>query len=207
MLDLDGRTFLARAVDTLVAGGCTDVVVVVADAAVADAAAAVDTAAAGAAAAGAAAPTAAAERAVVRVVWNAAPGSEQLDSLVTGLNAMPEEVAGAVVLPVDHPLVEPDTVRALLGAGLADPDAVVRPTLDGVPGHPTLFPRVLWPQLHDPSLPEGARSVVESPGTRTVDVAVQDRGVLADIDTPAAYRRYVVEGRGRARGGVNGGGR
>lgn len=194
LLDLNGRTFLACAVDALRRGGCSGVVVVVADAAVADAAAADATAADGAVASGM----------FLRVVWNAEPGGEQLDSLLTGLKALPDEVAGAVVLPVDHPLVRPETVRALLDAGRSDPDAVIRPTLDGVPGHPTLFPRALWARFHDQSLPLGARSVVESPDTRTVDVAVRDRGILADIDTPAAYRRYVSESREWAHGGTSG---
>lgn len=210
MLDLDGRTFLACAVDALRAGGCSAVVVVVAEERVAEAAAAEATVAGTAASAGvevdaAEVANAAGEGAAgVRVVWNAAPGGEQLDSLLAGLGALPDDVAGVVVLPVDHPLVRPGTVRALLDAGRSNPDAVIRPTLDGVPGHPTLFPRVLWPRLNDPALPLGARSVVESPDTRTVDVVVRDLGVLADIDTPAEYRRYVLESCEWACGGTRG---
>lgn len=209
LLDFNGRTFLASAVDALRAGGCSAVVAVVAEARVADAVGpdaggpdAGGPAVAGADAAGAGA--ARGEELEVRVVWNVAPGSEQLDSLRAGLGAMPDDVVGAIVLPVDHPLVRPETVRALLDAGRSNPDAVIRPTLDGVPGHPTLFPRVVWPRLHDPSLPSGARSVVESPDTRTVDVPVRDGGVLADIDTPAAYRRYVGERHESAGGETSG---
>lgn len=124
--------------------------------------------------------------------------AEQVDSLRLALDTLDEgregsgpRVEAALVLPVDHPLVSADTVRALLAQRTVEPAAIIRPVYDGRPGHPTLFPRSLWPALRDPHLPQGARSVVESSGTRTVDVAVADPGVVADIDTPEAYRRYV----------------
>lgn len=170
LLDVAGRTFLAAATAALLEGGCSDVVVVVADAAVAGAA----------------------EKLPVTTARNVS-GSTQLDSLLVGLAELPQHVTGAVVLPVDHPLVRPQTVRALIDAGHVSSDAIIRPTCGGDPGHPTLFPRALWSLLADPTLPRGARSVVESPETRTVDVEVEDAGVLADIDTPFAYRRLVVE--------------
>lgn len=172
LLDLDGRTFLEAAVSALLGGGCETVVVVAGGAAVAEAAG----------------------RLPVVVVRAGSPGAEQVDSLRAGLAALPADTRAAVVLPVDHPLVRPDTVRRLIEAGRDHPDAVIRPTLDQRPGHPTLFPRPLWERLHDPDLPRGARSVVESPDTPTVDVAVDDPGVLADIDTTADYRRHVGGG-------------
>ncbi len=148
LLDLDGRTFVAAAVDALREGGCDEIVVVLGDPAVREAVRGLR----------------------VRVVWNRAAESEQLDSMLAGLDGLPASVVAAVMLPVDHPLVLPETVRALLDAGRRNPDAVIRPTLNGEPGHPTLFPREVWDRLDDPTLPLGARSVVESPATRTMDV-------------------------------------
>lgn len=170
LLEVDGRSFLAACVRTLRDGGCAPVVVVVPP--------------------GASAEIEEAGRAGARAVETAEPGGEQVDSLRRGLDALGGEGA-AVVLPVDHPLVRPATVRALVDAAAGAAGAVVRPTVGGEPGHPTLFPRSIWAALRDPSLPRGARSVVEA--ARTVDVPVDDPGVLADIDTPEAYRRFVEE--------------
>lgn len=181
LLELGGRSFLEACVSTLRQGGCAAVVTVLASKA--DREEEVRARAAGA-----------------LVVRNEAIRSEQVDSLRLGLEALESgredgrgdgPLAAALVLPVDHPLVTVETVRILLAEGAARPDAIVRPIHGGRPGHPTLFPRSVWPRLGNPELPRGARSVVESPGTRTVDVEVADQGVVADIDTPDAYRRYV----------------
>ena len=186
LLDLHGRTFLESAVDALLNGGCTGVVVVVPGEEVV-----VEEVSSG----GRASIADLARRLPVTTVFNPDRGSEQIDSLRVALEALPSTATGALVLPVDHPLVSAHTVAALIAASRSNPDAVVRPTREGTPGHPTLFPRALWRLLFDPSLPRGARSVVESADTRTVEVAVDDPGVVADIDTPAAYRRY-AEGYG-----------
>lgn len=168
LLRLGDRSFLRATVEALSAGGCHDVVVVVASA---DIEAEAWSAGAGA-------------------EWNEARDSEQIDSLRIGLRAAPAYATAAVVHPVDHPLVDPATVRALIDAHGAHPGAIVRPVHDGHPGHPTLFPRPVWPMLLDRSLPHGARSVVEAASTEVVDVPVPDRGVVADIDTPEAYDRF-----------------
>jgi xanthine dehydrogenase accessory factor len=169
LLRLGDVSFLAAAVETLADGGCQEVVAVVA------------TAEAEAEARGAGAD----------VVWNDARDAEQVDSLRLGLGAAGDAISAAIVLPVDHPLVEPGTVRLLLDAHGRDPGAIIRPVHHDRPGHPTLFPRPLWPALLDPALPRGARSVVDSPATSVLDVPVDDAGVVADIDTPAAYARMV----------------
>lgn len=169
LLDLDGRTFIRAAVETLRGGGCSPVIAVVADPA-----------------------TGAEARAAGADVVHAPSDAEQVDSLRAGIDLLPAAAAAVLVLPVDHPLVRDSTVRALVQAAASYPEAVIRPVHEGRPGHPTLFPRSAWPALADPTLPYGARSVVESPDTRTLDLAVDDPGVVADIDTPADYRRHVA---------------
>lgn len=168
LLELDGRTFLRAAIDLLHEGGCSAVVAVVSE----DAEVEADARGAGA------------------IVVRGRPTAEQIDSLRAGLDHVPANADAVVVLPVDHPTVRPATVLALAAVAASEPDAVIRPTCDGRPGHPALFPRVTWSALRDPTLPRGARSVVESSETRTVDVPVDDPGVVADIDTPEAYRRH-----------------
>ncbi len=132
----------------------------------------------------------AAEEVGAHAALNADRTSEQIDSLRIGLATLPPGLSAAVVLPVDHPLVASATVAALIETHRSRAGAVARPVHDGRPGHPTLFPRGVWPALLDRSLARGARSLVEAPDTQTVDVSVDDPGILADIDTPDDYRRY-----------------
>lgn len=184
LLELGDRSFLEACVSALHQGECAAVVTVLAGAAERE-------------------EEVRARTAGAIVVRNEATRSEQVDSLRLGLETLEAgedsgridgPLAAALVLPVDHPLVTADTVRILLSEGAAHPGAIVRPLHKGRPGHPTLFPRSVWPALRDPQLPRGARSVVESPGTWTVEVDMADPGVVADIDTPEAYRRYVGGG-------------
>lgn len=181
LLPAGDRSFLVACISALRAGGCDPVVAVVANGS-----AEAEDVAAEARAAGA------------EVVWNPEAGSEQIVSLRVGLDALEAqepEVAGAFVLPVDHPLVAPATVRVLIEAVARGQDAaMVRPVYDGLPGHPTYFPRNTWTALRDRSLPAGARSVLESGAAPIADVAVADAGVLTDIDTPEAYRAVFGEG-------------
>lgn len=173
LLELEGGTFLARCIRTLRNGGCAPVVVVV----------------------GAAAGDVAeeAEGAGAVVVVNERGDSEQVDSLRLGLAALPDSAGAAVVLPVDHPLVRAATVAALVDAWHVRPEAIVRPGHQGTPGHPTLFPRHVWASLSG-ELPRGARSLVEDREHPTEEVAVDDMGVVVDVDTPESYARW-VEGR------------
>ncbi len=173
LLPAGDRPFVAACVAALGEGGCDPVLAVVGRAAGEEAAAA-------------------ARGAGAIVVWNRAEDAEQLDSLrlaLDCLDTLEPEADGALVLPVDHPLVAPATVQVLLVAAAGDPAVVVRPVHDGRPGHPTLFRRSIWARLAEAELAEGARSVIEAPETEVRDVVVEDDGVATDIDTPEEYRR------------------
>lgn len=170
LLEVDERTFMERAVATLRGGGCDPLVAVVSEPG--------------------SAIGAAAEAAGASVAENPSPDSEQIESLRCGLAALPAGVAGAMVLPVDHPLVEAATVAALIHAFRSGAAAIVRPTHEGRPGHPTLFGASVFPDLRSPDLERGAESVVEARAAEVDDVAVADAGVLADIDTPSDHARH-----------------
>jgi molybdenum cofactor cytidylyltransferase len=104
-------------------------------------------------------------------------------------DAIAGTVAGAVGLlwPVDHARVQPATVAAVARA--CAPDGAAVPTFQGRGGHPAGFGRALWPALAAcTDAPQGARSVLRelaerAPG-RVLRIAVDDRGVVADVDRP-----------------------
>jgi molybdenum cofactor cytidylyltransferase len=118
----------------------------------------------------------------VNVVENPAPERGMASSIAIGFAAIAQTECGAAFLwPVDHPHVSVETLRAIAGA-LGD-HAVVRPVVDGRGGHPPLVTRAVFAQLAAcGDLPEGARAVLRS--VDTLDLPVQDRGCVRDIDTP-----------------------
>lgn len=173
LLDAGGRSFLAAVVGALVGGGCDPVVVVVGPGQ--------DDEARRARAAGA------------LVLENPDPGEGPITSLRLALAVLGAEVEGVAFLPVDHPLVSPETVSTLVDTLLGGDAPLVLPTVDGRRGHPALFRRTLFQALSDPSLEEGARSVVRAHLNQATQVEVEDVGAVTDIDTPQAYRRAFHE--------------
>jgi molybdenum cofactor cytidylyltransferase len=174
LLEIDGETFLERAIRTLRAGGCRYVLAVLNEAA--------DRAQRLADTAGAA------------VVINGDPDSEQVDSLRLGLEHVPADAAAVVMLPVDFPRVREGTVRALVAAHRQHGNAIVLPAYRGEKGHPVLLARSLFEELRTAPLPDGLRSLLAAHAAEQRIIDVADDGVAIDIDTPDDYRRHIEGG-------------
>jgi molybdenum cofactor cytidylyltransferase len=114
-------------------------------------------------------------------------GAEMAASVACGFAAVLADVRcadspAALLWPVDHPRVGAATVRAVLAA---TGDAAAVPTWQGRGGHPVAVARRLWPALAAiAGAPDGARAVVRPVAAR---VAVDDPGVIADVDTWADH--------------------
>jgi molybdenum cofactor cytidylyltransferase len=172
-LRLDGETFAARGLRLLAGAGCSPLVVVTGVHHDAVQAALPDGHAA-------------------RVAPNPTPARGQLSSLKVGLRRVLEEardVDGVVVGLVDHPAVAAATVRALVEAGVASTTPIVVPVFRGRRGHPVVFLRAVFDELLATGDELGARAVVRRDPRRVTEIAVDDPGIVTDVDTPAAFAR------------------
>ncbi|HPL62450.1 MAG TPA: nucleotidyltransferase family protein [Syntrophales bacterium] len=90
------------------------------------------------------------------------------------------------LLPVDIPLVRPDTLTGLIKAfAAAGSDAVVcRPVSEGRRGHPPLISSALIPEILGGEAPDGMRSILARHEGNSVFVECGDPWILFDIDTP-----------------------
>lgn len=165
LLDLAGTTAIERIVRTCRAAALDDVIVVRRDGALP-------------------LPAALAARTVI-----VPPGGEMADSLRAGNNAVPEGTEAVVVFPVDHALVEAETVLALL-AVLQRPDAgIALPLFRGRPGHPIALRREVFAEIgkHGATL----RDVVKGEPPRVHAVPSANPWVHADLDRPEDLRAAV----------------
>jgi len=122
-------------------------------------------------------------------VTNPDPSAGMLSSVQCGLRAFPKNLEAVLVWPVDHPLVERQTIVAMIAAFRTGEASIVVPTHDGRRGHPVLFTAGVFPELLTADPSSGARAVVHAHDDR-LELAVFDPGVIADIDTPDDYARH-----------------
>jgi molybdenum cofactor cytidylyltransferase len=119
----------------------------------------------------------------------------QLTSMQCGLRAVPEDADGVLFTLVDHPAVAPYTIAQLLDASPGDCAPLLRiPRCGGRRGHPIWISKSLMPEFL--SLPAGAsaREVVTRHAGEVAYIDVDDPGILADVDDPAAYASLLARG-------------
>ena len=136
-------------------------------------------------------------RSRAQFVINPDPERGQLSSLQTGLAALPPEPEGLAFIPMDCPAVGEDTVARLASAFLSRKAE----TLLVIPrykdhggqhrGHPVFAAREIAAEILALPADAQARDVIHAHIPRTQYVDVDDRGILADVDDPAAYRRLL----------------
>lgn len=102
------------------------------------------------------------------------------DSIAAGVAACPE-LSGWLIVLGDMPFILPSSIERVV-AGIAD-DCVSVPVHAGN-GHPVGFGRSFGPGLMALSGDHGAKPLFAQ--GRVVEVAVDDAGVLWDVDVPAA---------------------
>jgi len=172
LLPWEGRPLVAHVADTAWAAGLTPTVVVLG------------------AAADEIAP-ALAGRPVQRLFnyrWEAGLST----SLSVGIAALPPEVAAAVFLQVDQPLLTPQFLRGLISRWQQTSAGIVVPAWEGRRGSPVLFSREFFPALAQLSGDVGGRALLGQYAARVATFPVADPDLLADVDTPAEYERLLA---------------
>jgi molybdenum cofactor cytidylyltransferase len=117
------------------------------------------------------------------------PDYEQgmVTSFQAGIRALPRDSAGAVLFLVDHPVVEPETIDALVQSFA--PGRIVIPVFNGRRGHPVFFAAEVLQEVLALPPSQGANIVVRKDPGRIVEVAVDSAGILVDVDTPEDFEK------------------
>ena len=115
----------------------------------------------------------------------------QLSSLQAGLRALECEpdLDTALVMPADMPLVTPAVIARLVATAETSAALILRATHAGRHGHPVIFKRAVFAELHAADPEVGAREVVRADRGRVEEVETGEIGVTIDVDTPDDYLR------------------
>jgi molybdenum cofactor cytidylyltransferase len=130
----------------------------------------------------------------VGIAFNHEFSSGLASSVRVGLCAMPDDVAGALVLLGDMPWIEARLIDALIDAFLANERVLAAaPTHGDRRGNPVLLGRGLFEAAMRLQGDEGARRLIGLLGAgELVEIETSGIGAIVDIDTPgdlAAARR------------------
>jgi molybdenum cofactor cytidylyltransferase len=100
---------------------------------------------------------------------------------------VPADVDGAIVCLGDMPQVDADLIDRLIAA--FDPDRgalIVMPTVEGRRGNPVLWSRRFFPELMAIEGDVGARHFIGRYSEAVVEVPLEGKAALVDVDTPEA---------------------
>lgn len=127
------------------------------------------------------------ERLGVRPVLNDRYDEGMFSSLRVGVGSLDRNRRAFFLLPVDIPFVKPETLLSLMDAFREGEIDVCRPSFRGRYGHPPLIASTLIPAIEEFDGTGGLRVLLARYQRRTAEVAVEDPGVLLDVDTRDDY--------------------
>lgn len=120
----------------------------------------------------------------VQIAHNTRYEKGMFSSVVRGIQALPNHCEAFFVLPVDLALVQPASVGRLMEAYGQKPGHIYHPTVEGRRGHPPLIPARYAGRIANHTGQGGLRQALKPWTDQTAVVAVADRHILFDLDTP-----------------------
>ena len=127
----------------------------------------------------------------VKVVLHMLP--HRSDTVRLGLEAL-EDIDGCMFLPADQPLLRKQTINDLVLQWSENQEFIMRPSCNGTPGAPVLFPQWAFQELK--SLPEGKGGswLISQHPQSVKEMSILDTMELVDADTPqtlAMLKQYI----------------
>lgn len=104
-------------------------------------------------------------------------------SLRRGLSAMNPEAQGAFVILADQPFVSPTTLNQMVDHHHRHKPQITIPTYKEFRGNPVLLDRSVFPELADLRGDVGCRAIFGNHTGNIHKFAVEDPGILLDVDT------------------------
>lgn len=125
----------------------------------------------------------------VRVVINPTYQDGMGTSLKTGLSALNSACAAALIVLADQPFVQANTLDQLIEYHHRHRPQILIPMYKGFRGNPLLLDRSVFPELMDLTGDIGCRAIFGSHLEGIHKLAVEDPGILLDIDSSVDFEK------------------
>jgi CTP:molybdopterin cytidylyltransferase MocA len=168
LLPIPDRPAVVRCVETILAAGIAEVILV--------------------AGSHAEEITLAVEDFPVTIVYNEDQGSDMAGSVRVGLSRLSIDAERVFVCLCDHPLVSPATLSAMCMHDPGWSDALIIPCHKGHKGHPTLFPRFMLEEVRTHAT---LRDIIRRHFDKVSLLETDDEGTVLEMDTWEDYQRIL----------------
>ena len=101
----------------------------------------------------------------------------------------PSEHDAWLLIPADHPVIDPNVAADLIDAWSACPADIMVPVYQNRRGHPTFFRWSLTDRLIDIPKDQGLNWLLKSSDVSIHETPVDSESVLFDLDTPDDFKR------------------
>ena len=112
-------------------------------------------------------------------------------SVQAGVLDLGSDYDGFFIMPVDIPLVRPETIARLLSESEQNTDKIIYPVFGGHRGHPPFVPASLISAILGWNKDGGLKAVLSGYENKALQVPVPDENILFDVDTPEDYQELL----------------
>jgi molybdenum cofactor cytidylyltransferase len=108
-------------------------------------------------------------------------------SVLCGLAQAPPQTEAVMLFLGDQPEVEISVIQAVIDAWVRGSHGIVVPSAEGKRGHPLLFAAKYIPEITTFDPAEGMKALRRRFPDDVAEVAVENKSILTDLDTPEDY--------------------
>ncbi len=108
-------------------------------------------------------------------------------SIISGIKALPRNTEAFFLLPVDIPLVKPQTIQTLCAEFKTSSEGILYPGFSGTRGHPPLISTSYCQPILSWHGQGGLVNFLNQHDKDAKTIDTQDPGILLDMDTPKRY--------------------
>jgi molybdenum cofactor cytidylyltransferase len=125
----------------------------------------------------------------LKIVVNQAYQQGIASSLRAGLSAVDPQSDAALIVLGDQPFIRPLTLDRIVEEYRRSQAQIVIPLHQGQRGNPVLLDRSVFAEVMALQGDVGSRAIFAKHLDQTVNVEVEDKAILLDLDDPADYQR------------------
>jgi molybdenum cofactor cytidylyltransferase len=128
----------------------------------------------------------------VLVITNHEYEKGMFTSVQAGVRQLKPGTRAFFIHPADIPLIKPPTIKQLADIFDKNPGKIIYPVFNNKRGHPTVLPGEMIEEIADAPQQGNLKDLLKKHENLAVEVPVDDRFILFDVDTPENYQELLT---------------